>query len=66
MTYGLNPQLFVEDGPTIQAGQDAQGRSTRAFHAWQAMDAEQKLRLVDCALQPATNDNLSDGFPAAL
>ena len=66
MTYGLNPDLFVEQGSAIQADRAARMRSTRAFQAWHTLDHEQRLALIDRALQPAMNDNLGNGFPVAL
>jgi hypothetical protein len=66
MIYGLNPGLFVEDGPTIHAGEASRRSSARAFQAWQAMDEAQRLALVERTLAGAANENLSDGYPAAL
>ena len=64
MIYGLNRGLFVEDGPTIHADKASRRSSARAFHAWQALDDAQRLALVERSL--AANENLSDGYPAAL
>ena len=66
MIYGLNPGLFIEDGPTVQAGNASRRSSARAFQAWQAMDEAQRLALVERTLAAAANENLSDGYPAAL
>jgi hypothetical protein len=67
MIYGLDPGLFIEDGPTVQAGNASRRSSARAFQAWQAMDDAQRLALVERTLAAAAaNENLSDGYPAAL
>ena len=65
MIYGLNPALFVEDGPAVHAG-SSQRSSARAFEAWRAMDQAQRLALIEKALDGAVNDNVGDGFPVAL
>ena len=65
MAYGLNPRLFVENGPAILAA-DAQERSSSAsFRAWKRMDTERRLALVERTLRPA-NDEGPDDFPIAL
>jgi len=66
MIYGLNPGLFLEDGPTVHAGKASRMSSARAFQAWQSMDDAQRLALVERTLAAAANENLSDGYPAAL
>ena len=66
MTYGLNPGLFLEDGPVAQAGKAARRSSARTFEAWQAMDESERLSLVERTLAGAANENLADGYPAAL
>ena len=63
MAYGLNPRLFLENGPAIQAA-EAQARSSgNAYRAWAGLDARQRLALVEQALS-AAND--CDGLPLAL
>jgi len=64
MPYGLNPRLFVENGPAIHAGARAR-RSSVAFRAWRNLDAERRLAIVEEALRPA-NDEGPDGYPIAL
>ena len=67
MTYELNPQLFIENGPAILASKSAAARrSSRNYLAWRALDAERRLALVERALAPAANDDSPDGFSLAL
>ena len=66
MTYGLDPALFLEDGPVVHAGKAARRSSARAFEAWQAMDETERLSVVERTLAAAANENLADGYPAAL
>jgi len=66
MIYGLSPGLFVEDGPTVHAVKAARMSSARTLQAWHAMDETQRLALVERTLAAAANENLSDGYPAAL
>ena len=66
MTYGLNPRLFVENGPALSAA-DAQSRSaSTAFRAWRSLDEDHRLAAVEDALRSAANENGPDGFPLAL
>ena len=66
MTYGLSPQLFVENGPAVQAARSvAARRPSSGFLAWRNLDAERRLALIEDALAGAANDN-RDGYPAAL
>jgi hypothetical protein len=65
MAYRLNPHLFIEHGPTLQAEQSSRTSSARAFQAWMGLTEEQRLAAVEQALT-STNDNLNDGFPVAL
>ena len=62
MAYGLDPRLFVEDGPAVQAERASQTHSTRAYHAWRDLGRDERLSLVERAL----NDNQIDGLPLAL
>ena len=67
MAYGLNPQLFVENGPTIQAANALARSSAAAFRAWRSLSEDGRLQLVDMALsKPANDDDLVDGLPIAL
>lgn len=67
MTYGLNRELFAEDGAAVQAALASRASSARAFQArayqaWHELDEAQRLALVERTL----NDNHGDGFPIAL
>ena len=67
MTYGLNPQLFVENGAAILAARSAAARrSSRNHLVWRTLDAERRLALVEKALAPAANDDSPDGYSLAL
>lgn len=65
MTYGLNPGLFVEDGPAIRAAVSAASRSSARFRAWRKLKAEHRLDVVERALRAPAND-LIDDLPVAL
>jgi hypothetical protein len=64
VTYGLNPRLFLENGPAIQAAAAHARSSSDAYRAWVGLDAEHRLALVEQALRPAAND--SAPLPIAL
>lgn len=64
MAYGLNPRLFLENGPAIHAAAVHARSSSSAFRAWSGLDAEHRLALVERALRPAAND--SADLPIAL
>lgn len=64
VTYGLNPRLFLENGPAIQAAAAHARSSSDAYRAWNGLDAEHRLELVEKALRPAAND--SARLPIAL
>ena len=64
MAYGLNPQLFVENGPAITAAHGQSPRSSTVYRAWRGLDRERRLAIVERALKPA-NDFI-DEFPLAL
>lgn len=64
MAYGLNPRLFLENGPAIRAAEARANRSSSAFRAWGGLDAERRLALVDRALRNAANDERD--LPVAL
>ena len=66
MTYGLNPQLFVENGPALQVAGALARSSSNAFRAWKALDTDRRLAIVETALHSAANDDGPDGFPIAL
>ena len=65
MSYGLNPRLFVENGPAIHAAGALARSSSMAFRAWRGLDGERRLAAVEQALRPA-NDDGPDGYPLAL
>lgn len=66
MTYGLNPRLFIENGPALYAA-DAHARSSSdAYRAWSGLDAEHRFALVEKALHAAANDYGPDNLPIAL
>ncbi len=65
MAYGLNPRLFIENGPAIQAAEALAHSSSNAYRAWQSFDHERRFALVERALKVPANDDC-DGFPIAL
>ena len=65
MTYGLDPNLFVENGPAIRAASAASVRTSARFRMWKALDEERRLQAVDQALKAPAND-LIDDYPLAL
>lgn len=66
MAYGLDKRLFLENGPTNHAADAAVRSSSDTFRAWRRLNQERRFELVERALRPAANDDLFDGFPAAL
>jgi hypothetical protein len=67
MAYGLNPALFLEDGPALNAARSAAARrSSSQYLAWRSLDPERRLALVDQALAPHSNSNSPDGNSLAL
>lgn len=65
MTYGLNPRLFIENGPAIHAADALAHSSSNSYRAWKKFDRERRFALVETALKLAANDDC-DGFPIAL
>jgi hypothetical protein len=65
MAYGLNPRLFIENGPANQAAGALAHSSSNAFRAWKGFDQERRFALVETALRTPANDDC-DGFPIAL
>jgi len=65
MIYGLNPQLFVEDGPALHAASIASARNFARFHHWRGLDSRSRLEAVEQALKQPAND-LIDEYPVAL
>ena len=66
MAYGLNPRLFIENGPAIRAAEAHSRSSSDAFRAWGGLDADKRLALIEKALRKPANDAGSDDFPIAL
>ncbi len=54
MAYGVSPRLYVENGPAIEAAK-AQVRSSATSYQsiWDALDAKQRLALVERQLGTA-------------
>ena len=65
MTYGLDPGLFIEDGPAFHAASAAAARSSARFRNWKSLDEERRLKAVEQALKAPAND-LIDNYPLAL
>ena len=65
MAYGLNPRLFIENGPAIRAAEAHAMSSSDAFRAWGGLDADKRIALIDKALRQPANDDDGD-FPIAL
>ena len=65
MAYGLNPGLFLENGPAVTAAEAHGARSSEMYRVWRELNAERRLDIVERALKPA-NDDMADGFPIAL
>ncbi len=64
VTYGLNPRLFLENGPAIQAAAAHSRSHSDAYRAWAGLDAEHRLELIEKALHKAANDSAE--LPVAL
>lgn len=64
MAYGLNPRLFIENGPANQAADALARSSSLSFRAWHSVDHDRRLALVEAALKVPANDN-RDGCPIA-
>ena len=64
MTYGLNPRLFVENGPAVTAAELRTPRSSLVYRGWRGLPPERRLALVESALRPA--NDVIDGYPPAL
>lgn len=64
MTYGLNPELFVEDGPAVRAASTALARNSSRFFRWRTLDSDRRFALVEQMLSAPAND-LIDNFPIA-
>jgi len=65
MTYGLNPELFVEDGPAVHSASVQSARNFARFRGWRKLDPNHRIEMVEQALTAPAND-LIDGYPIAL
>ena len=65
MAYGIDPGLFVEDGPAIQAAKVAAARKSARFGRWRMLDSDHRFEVVEKALKTPANDCIDD-FPIAL
>ena len=54
MAYGLNPRLYLENGPALEAAK-AKARSSAVEYqsVWEALDREQRLVIIDRHLRKA-------------
>lgn len=62
MTYGLDTDVFIENGAAARVEQARLSRSTA--RVWTMLDRDRRLALVERALRPA-NDRI-DEYPLAL
>ena len=65
MAYGLNPRLFIENGPALKAAELRSPRSSTVYRAWRGLDQNRRLAVIERALKPANDDGV-DGYPLAL
>ena len=54
MAYGLNPRLYLENGPAVEAAK-AQARSSAAGYqsVWEALGREQRMAVIERQLRAA-------------
>ena len=54
MAYGLNPRLYLENGPAVEAGK-ARARSSAVEYqsVWEALGREQRMAIIDRQLRSA-------------
>ncbi len=64
MAYGLNPRLYVENGPAVMASESRPSRSSTVYRAWGDLSRECRLAVVEQALHPA--NDIFDEYPVAL
>jgi len=64
MAYGLNPGLFLENGPAVQAANARAAHPASRFASWRKLSSDRRLALVDQALASPAND--LDAYPLAL
>ena len=60
MAYGLNPQLFVENGPALTAAEVRSPRSSLVYRGWRGLPPERRLALVETA------NDVGESYPLAL
>ena len=65
MAYGLNPRLFIENGPAVTAAETRSRSSRNAFRTWQRLASDRRFEIVEQALRAPAND-LIDEYPVAL
>ena len=64
MAYGLNPRLFIENGPAVTAAEAQGPRASMVYRGWRGLKPEHRLAIVESALKPA--NDVIDGYPLAL
>jgi len=64
MAYGLDPRLFLENGPANQAAAAHARSSSDSYRAWAGLDPDHRFELVERALHKVANDCI--GMPIAL
>ena len=65
MVYGLDARAYIENGPALKADEVRRTRQSFRYRAWQKLDAQSRLKLIETAMRPA-NDDLIDSYPLAL
>ncbi|HEX4761691.1 MAG TPA: hypothetical protein VFU87_02745 [Sphingomicrobium sp.] len=55
MTYGLDPRLFIENGPAVRAFEARTRSSSTAHRAWGVLDPDRRFAAVERALRPAND-----------
>ncbi|GAA4757562.1 hypothetical protein GCM10023264_27120 [Sphingomonas daechungensis] len=64
MAYGLDPRLFLENGPANHAAAAHSRKTSASYRAWAGLDADHRLEMIEKALRGAAND--SARLPIAL
>ena len=54
MAYGLNPRLYLENGPAVEAAK-AQARSSATEYQsiWEALGREQRMAIIEREIRKA-------------
>jgi len=55
MIYGLDPGLFVENGPAVRSAEARLNGSRNAQRAWAMLDPKHRFEAVERALRPAND-----------